>query len=140
KAKIGTGEAAGQDRARRAAVQALTDPLLDEEVAGAHGLLVSISGGDDLLLWEVDEAVREITDLVDADADIIWGSSHDPSLDGRIRVSIVAAGLGMAATAGAQPPRFVQPERIEIAPMPEPEAEAAELVPVPVMAAAAPIV
>ncbi len=86
RAKIGTGEAAGEDRASRAAVQALTDPLLDDDVAGARSLLVSIVGGDDLLLWEVDEAARQITDLVDTDADIIWGSSHDPSLHGQIRV------------------------------------------------------
>jgi len=128
RAKIGTGEAAGEDRASRAAVQALTDPLLDEEVAGARGLLVSISGGEDLLLWEVDEAVRQITDLVDADADIIWGSSQDPSLNGRMRVSIVAAGIG-EAVARADVPRIVLPERIEIAPILELEAEAPALEP-----------
>ena len=77
-------------------------------MTGARGLLVSICGGNDLLLWEVDEAVRQITDLVDADADIIWGSRQDPSLDGRMRASIVAAGIGAAARTGLS--RFVAPE------------------------------
>ncbi|MBV9930626.1 MAG: cell division protein FtsZ [Alphaproteobacteria bacterium] len=119
RAKIGTGEAAGADRGQRAAMQALTDPLLDEEVAGARGLLVSIVGGDDLLLWEVDEAARHITDLVDADADIIWGSSHDPSLQGRMRVSIIAAGIGPNSARGDMPDT-VEAAPVEIAPAPGP--------------------
>ena len=97
RARIGTGEASGDDRARRAAVQAMTDPLLDDQIGGAEGLLISISGGDDLLLFEVDEAARQITALAHPEADIIWGSSRDPALEGRIRVSIVAAGLGRRA-------------------------------------------
>ncbi|MFN3389640.1 MAG: cell division protein FtsZ [Allosphingosinicella sp.] len=124
RARIGTGEAAGEDRARRAAVQALSDPLLDDDIAGARGLLVSIVGGDDLLLWEVDEAARQITDLVDTDADIIWGSSHDPSLHGQIRVSIVAAGIDGAGSRSRLP--VAEAAAVETAPMPEPAPEPRE--------------
>jgi cell division protein FtsZ len=110
RARLGTGEASGQDRAARAAEQALTDPLLDEDIAGAQSLLISIVGGDDLLLGEIDEAAARITNLVDADADIIWGSNHDPELEGRIRVSIVAAGLAkVAAPAREALPILVTP-------------------------------
>jgi cell division protein FtsZ len=110
RARLGTGEASGEDRAARAAEQALTDPLLDEDIAGAQSLLISIVGGDDLLLGEIDEAAARITKLVDANADIIWGSNHDPELEGRIRVSIVAAGLAkVAAPAREALPILVTP-------------------------------
>ncbi|MBV8687951.1 MAG: cell division protein FtsZ [Alphaproteobacteria bacterium] len=120
RAKFGTGEAAGAERARRAAMQALTDPLLDEDAAGARGLLVSIQGGDDLLLSELDEAARQVTDMADPDADIVWGSSHDPSLRGRIRVSIIAAGIRGRAE-GAISPAAAAPPPVESLPPPEPE-------------------
>ena len=93
KAMMGTGEASGDNRALRAAEQAIANPLLDEALKGARGLIISISGGDDMLLMEVDEAAGHIKALVDPDADIIWGSASDPALEGRIRVSVVATGI-----------------------------------------------
>jgi len=101
KAMMGTGEATGEDRAIRAAEQAITNPLLDEAMKGARGLIVSITGGDDLLLMEVDEVASHIKELVDPDADIIWGSAFDPALAGRIRVSVVATGIDTEAAAPA---------------------------------------
>ncbi|HYI63864.1 MAG TPA: cell division protein FtsZ [Allosphingosinicella sp.] len=97
KAMMGTGEATGDNRAMRAAEQAIANPLLDEALKGARGLIISISGGDDMLLMEVDEAAGHIKALVDPDADIIWGSASDPALDGRIRVSVVATGIDARA-------------------------------------------
>ena len=78
KAMMGTGEASGDDRAMRAAEQAIANPLLDEAMKGASGLIISITGGDDMLLMEVDEVASHIKALVDPDADIIWGSAFDP--------------------------------------------------------------
>ncbi len=83
KAMMGTGEATGDDRAVRAAEQAIANPLLDEALKGARGLIISITGGDDMLLMEVDEVASHIKDMVDPDADIIWGSAFDPALAGR---------------------------------------------------------
>jgi cell division protein FtsZ len=110
RAMLGTGEADGDDRAVRAAETAISNPLLDEALKGARGLLISISGGDDMRLMEVDEVATHVKDMVDADADIIWGSAFKPELEGRIRVSIVATGLDRAdsqvatAEASERPP------------------------------------
>jgi cell division protein FtsZ len=93
KAMMGTGEATGEDRALRAAEQAIANPLLDEALSGARGLIISIQGGDDMRLMEVDEVAMHIKEMVDPEADIIWGSTFNSELDGRIRVSVVATGI-----------------------------------------------
>lgn len=100
KAMMGTGEAEGEGRALLAAQQAIANPLLDGvSMAGAKGVIVSISGGEDMGLFEVQEAGDHIRDLVDPDANIIWGSAFNPTLNGRIRVSVVATGLDDSASA-----------------------------------------
>jgi cell division protein FtsZ len=94
KAMMGTGEASGEGRAVRAAEEAITNPLLDDvSLAGARGLLLSITGGSDLTLYEVDEAATRVRQEVDPDANIIVGATTDPSLGDRVRVSIVASGM-----------------------------------------------
>lgn len=94
KAIMGTGEAEGENRARIAAEQALSNPLLDDcSMKGAKGVLINITGGKDITLIEIDEAANIIKEEVDEKADIIFGSSYDDSLDGKIRVSIVVTGI-----------------------------------------------
>ena len=94
KAMMGTGEASGDNRAIEAAEKAIANPLLDEaSMIGAKGVLVSISGGMDMTLFEVDEAATRIREEVDDDADIIVGAIFDKNLDGNFRVSVVATGL-----------------------------------------------
>ncbi|MEM0907443.1 MAG: cell division protein FtsZ [Pseudomonadota bacterium] len=94
KAMMGTGEASGEGRAMHAAEAAISNPLLDEtSMKGARGLLVSVVGGKDLTLFEVDEATTRIREEVDDDANIIFGATFDDSLDGIIRVSVVATGI-----------------------------------------------
>ena len=105
KAIMGTGEAEGEDRARIAAEQALSNPLLDDcNMKGAKGVLINITGGNDITLMEIDEAANIIREEVDEDANIIFGSSYDNSLEGKIRVSIVVTGInGGIASARPQP-------------------------------------
>ena len=94
KAMMGTGEAEGEGRAARAAEAAINNPLLEEtSMAGARGLLINITGGDDLTLFEVDEAVSTVRKQVDDEANVLFGSATDPSLEGKIRVSVVATGI-----------------------------------------------
>ncbi len=94
KAMMGTGEAEGDGRALEAAEKAIANPLLDGvSMQGAKGVIVSITGGEDMRLMEVDEAANHIRELVDADANIIWGSAFNNNLEGRIRVSVVATGI-----------------------------------------------
>lgn len=94
KAMMGTGEASGDSRAIEAAQQAIANPLLDGvSLDGAKGVIVSITGGDDMRLLEVDEAANHIRELVDDNANIIWGSAFNPELEGKIRVSVVATGI-----------------------------------------------
>jgi len=94
KAMMGTGEASGENRAIEAAEAAISNPLLDEvSMRGAKGVLINITGGMDLTLYEVDEAANRIRSEVDPDANIIVGSTFDSSLDGRMRVSVVATGI-----------------------------------------------
>ena len=103
KAMMGTGEAEGDKRALTAAEAAISNPLIDDaSMKGARGLLISITGGRDLTLFEVDEAATRIREEVDQDANIIVGATFDESLDGIIRVSVVATGIDQArgATAG----------------------------------------
>ncbi|PKP89568.1 MAG: cell division protein FtsZ, partial [Alphaproteobacteria bacterium HGW-Alphaproteobacteria-14] len=101
KAMMGTGEGEGENRALEAAEQAIANPLLDGvSMAGAKGVIISIIGGEDMRLLEVDEAANHIRELVDEDANIIWGSAFNPDLQGKIRVSVVATGIEQGA-AGA---------------------------------------
>ncbi len=94
KAMMGTGEASGDNRALEAAQKAIANPLLDGvSMQGAKGVIISITGGDDMRLLEVDEAANHIRELVDPDANIIWGSAFNPELEGKIRVSVVATGI-----------------------------------------------
>ena len=122
KAMMGTGESEGENRAIRAAEAAISNPLLeDTSMAGARGLLINITGGDDMTLFEVDQAANRIREEVAEDANIIFGSAVDDSLAGRIRVSVVATGIDtphqqtgepaatgprlVAMNGGASPPR-----------------------------------
>src|SRR5436853_5698753 len=100
KAMMGTGEASGEKRALTAAEAAIANPLIDDSsMKGARGLLISITGGKDLTLFEVDEAATRIREEVDQDANIIVGATFDESLDGIIRVSVVATGIEQAQIA-----------------------------------------
>jgi len=108
KAMMGTGEAEGDNRAIEAASKAIANPLLDGvSMKGAKGVIVSITGGEDMRLLEVDEAANHIRELVDEDANIIWGSAFNPDLEGKIRVSVVATGIeadsAAVAAAAAEP-------------------------------------
>ncbi|WP_340265488.1 cell division protein FtsZ [Sphingobium mellinum] len=104
KAMMGTGEAEGDGRALQAAEKAIANPLLDGvSMRGAKGVIVSIVGGDDMRLMEVDEAANHIRELVDPDANIIWGSAFNDGLNGKIRVSVVATGIDSEASANAAP-------------------------------------
>ena len=94
KAMMGTGEASGDKRAIEAAEKAIANPLLDDvNMRGARGLLISITGGRDMTLFEVDEAASRVREEVEADANIIFGATFDESLEGIIRVSVVATGI-----------------------------------------------
>jgi cell division protein FtsZ len=140
KAMMGTGEASGDNRAIEAAEKAIANPLLDGvSMKGARGVIISITGGEDMRLMEVDEAASHIKELVDPDANIIWGSAFNNELEGRIRVSVVATGIDAEAATQAPPlPAKVftfpgartaasaaEPARITLTP-PEPAAETAQ--------------
>jgi len=126
KAMMGTGEAGGDNRAIEAAEQAIANPLLDGvSMRGARGVIISITGGEDMRLMEVDEAANHIKDLVDPDANIIWGSAFNNDLEGKIRVSVVATGIdaeqGVQATPAkvfAFPASARMPEPIRSEPAP----------------------
>ncbi|MBE9476115.1 MAG: cell division protein FtsZ [Proteobacteria bacterium] len=97
KAMMGTGESSGEDRAIQAAEKAIANPLLDEiSLKGAHGVLINITGGHDLTLFEMDEAANRIREEVDEEANIIVGSTLDTGLEGVMRVSVVATGIDAA--------------------------------------------
>ncbi len=122
KAMMGTGEAEGENRAIAAAEKAIANPLLDGvSMKGAKGVIVSIVGGEDMRLMEVDEAASHIKELVDPDANIIWGSAFNNSLEGKIRVSVVATGIEADAAAAPEPARvfsFPKSRKVEdVAPM-----------------------
>ena len=94
KAMMGTGEASGEDRAQQAAEKAIANPLLDEiSLSGARGVLINVTGGNDMTLFELDEAANRIRDEIDGDAKILVGTTLDPNLEGIIRVSVVATGI-----------------------------------------------
>jgi cell division protein FtsZ len=104
KAMMGTGEAEGEKRALAAAEAAISNPLIDDaSMKGAKGLLISITGGRDLTLYEVDEAATRIREEVDQDANIIVGATFDENLDGIIRVSVVATGIDHSLAAQRSP-------------------------------------
>ncbi len=128
KAMMGTGEASGEDRALLAAQNAIANPLLDEvSLKGAKAVLVNVTGGLDMTLLEVDEAANAISDQVDADANIIFGAAFDPSLDGKIRVSVVATGMDGASIAAIEPKVERGLSRAEPLRIPEPAPRAAQV-------------
>jgi cell division protein FtsZ len=107
KAMMGTGEAEGERRATEAAEQAIANPLLDDtSMSGAKGVLINITAGTDITLFEVDEAANRIRDEVDGDVNIIFGSTFDESLEGKVRVSVVATGI--ESIAGVRPEPVVR--------------------------------
>ncbi|MCP5084979.1 MAG: cell division protein FtsZ [Alphaproteobacteria bacterium] len=148
KAMMGTGEASGEKRAIEAAEAAISNPLLDDvSMRGAQGLLISITGGPDLTLYEVDEAATRIREEVDPDANIILGATFDKDLEGVIRVSVVATGIeevsqvaapptydeyhyDIAPKASEQKPAPVVEERTQVPPPPQPIAAEAEAEPI----------
>jgi cell division protein FtsZ len=148
KAMMGTGEAEGDKRAMTAAEAAISNPLIDDaSMKGAKGLLISITGGRDLKLYEVDEAATRIREEVDQDANIIVGATFDESLDGIIRVSVVATGIDQVAPQRAPLPlaeqriaevahrmRADSQRVIERAPAVEPAVRTVTPAPVPVVA------
>ncbi len=129
KAMMGTGEAEGEGRSVAAAEAAVSNPLLeDTSISGARGVLINITGGLDMTLFEVDESANLIRDQVDADANIIFGSTFDEKLDGKIRVSVVATGIDSEAMARPRPVAAARADRpARPAPHPDvaPEPEAA---------------
>ncbi len=137
KAMMGTGEAAGEDRAVQAAEKAIANPLLDEiSLKGARGVLINITGGYDLTLFELDEAANRIRQEVDPDANIIVGSTLDPDIDGVMRVSVVATGIEAEESVREipRPVRAADAKPLEVAPAAAAPAPVAE----PVAAQAAP--
>ncbi len=114
KAIMGTGEAEGDNRAQEAAKQALSNPLLDDcSMHGAKGVLINITGGDDITLMEIDEAASIIKEEVDDNANIIFGSSYDENLAGKIRVSIVVTGINDGKPQPEIQPRTKEPSLID---------------------------
>jgi cell division protein FtsZ len=116
KAMMGTGESEGERRALDAAEAAIANPLIDDaSMKGARGVLINITGGRDMTLFEVDEAANRIRAEVDEDAHIIFGAAYDESLEGRVRVSVVATGIRSAAQAAPKPaePRLSILERLQ---------------------------
>jgi cell division protein FtsZ len=108
KAMMGTGEADGDNRAIRAAEAAISNPLLeDTSMAGARGLLINITGGDDMTLFEVDQAANRIREEVDEEANILFGSAIDETLNGKIRVSVVATGIDTPLSRSEERPKLV---------------------------------
>lgn len=102
KAMMGTGEASGENRAIHAAEAAISNPLLDHtSMKGARGVLINITGGMDMTLFEVDEAANRIREEVDGDANIIFGSTFNPSLEGKIRITVVATGIDIESNKNA---------------------------------------
>ncbi len=144
KAMMGTGEAEGENRAIEAAEKAINNPLLDGvSMKGAKGVIISITGGEDMRLMEVDEAASHIKELVDPDANIIWGSAFNNNLDGKIRVSVVATGIEADAITAPEPARvFAFPtarKNEEIVRTPEPSIARASIFEAVGAAAPAPI-
>ena len=138
KAMMGTGEATGEDRAVQAAEKAIANPLLDEiSLRGAKGVLINITGGYDLTLFELDEAANRIREEVDPDANIIVGSTLDAEMEGAMRVSVVATGIDAVEVVAETPvPRRRMAEPLAPAPEPRPATEAPAAAAAPVAPAA----
>lgn len=120
KAMMGTGEAEGENRALEAAEAAISNPLLDEvSMKGAQGVLINITGGMDLTLFEVDEAANRIRGEVDPEANILVGSALDSSLDGKMRVSVVATGIEASSMPKADIPKktYSHEKSLEVSPV-----------------------
>ncbi|MCY4395012.1 MAG: cell division protein FtsZ [Rhodospirillaceae bacterium] len=129
KAMMGAGEAHGDNRSIDAAEAAISNPLLDDvSMKGARGLLINISGGPDLTLFEVDEAANRVRDEVDPAASIIFGSTFDPNLEGKIRVSVFATGIDSPMVVSQRPTelKVLRPARHEIEHAPPQDRGAAE--------------
>jgi len=124
KAMMGTGEAEGEDRAQKAADMAISNPLLDDvSMKGARGVLINITGGPDLMLFEVEAAANRIRAEVDPDANIIFGNTILDNMEGRVRVSVVATGIDAGEM---RMPKNVEPLRAHLEPVawtPEPKPE-----------------
>ncbi len=134
KAMMGTGESEGEDRAIKAADMAICNPLLDDvTMKGARGVLINITGGPDLMLFEVEQAANRIRSEVDPDANIIFGNTILDSMEGRIRVSVVATGIDADEM---RLPRNVEPLRAHIKPvrMADPKPEPRSAIAAPMMA------
>ncbi len=154
KAMMGTGEADGESRAIAAAEAAISNPLLDDiTMRGARGVLINITGGPDMTLFEVDEAANRIREEVDNDANIVFGSTFDEAMEGLLRVSVVATGIEAEAATAPRPipsglstltPRVARPAAtvpeaaVPGAPAPEASAEANPAVETPNLEAATP--
>ena len=111
KAMMGTGEAMGERRAVESAEAAISNPLLDDiSLKGARALLVNITGGMDMTLFEVDEAMNRIREEVDPEANIIFGSTFNDAMEGKMRVSVVATGIEAAKQAAPVAPKMITPE------------------------------
>jgi cell division protein FtsZ len=130
-AMMGAGEAEGDERSVKASEAAISNPLLDDvSLKGARGVLINITGGPDMTLYEVDEAANRIRDEVDPNANIIFGSTFDETLQGKIRVSIFATGISRDAQTAPQPVRIKvvsdqgAPRKVEAAPAAAPSATA----------------
>ncbi len=133
KAMMGTGEAEGDGRALQAAEAAISNPLLDEgTIKGARGVLINITGGPDMTLFEVDEASNRIREEVDPEANIIFGSTFDQGLEGRIRVSVVATDIEAGRVEQVEQPKLatldlvVSPAAAKLAPEPAEESRVAD--------------
>ena len=140
KAMMGTGEGEGEDRARLAAEAAISNPLLDDvSMKGARGVLINITGGPDMTLFEVDEAANRIGEEVDPDANIIFGSTMDSTIEGKMRVSVVATGIDAIAETQPRPVLKVYsaPQKLIRTKDTEPAAEDAPAMPATAAAAAA---
>jgi cell division protein FtsZ len=112
KAMMGTGESDGENRAVLAAEAAISNPLLDNtSMKGARGVLINITGGSDMTLFQVDAAANRIREEVDQNANIIFGSAFNPELDGKIRVSVVATGIEQRQYGLSTKPQEVQEEK-----------------------------
>ena len=137
KAMMGTGEATGDGRAIESAEAAIANPLLDDvSMRGARGVLINVTGGPDMTLFEVDEAANRIREEVDADANIIFGSTFDEQMEGTMRVSIVATGIDANANAEPRSPMIslvhdadnAKPKKVEQTPEEKAEDTAPEVV------------
>ncbi len=140
KAMMGTGQAEGEHRAVEAAEAAISNPLLDEvSMKGARGVLINITGGLDMTLFEVDEAANRIRDEVDPDANIIFGSTFDPGMEGEMRVSVVATGIDVREATADKPHRVAasRPAPQRPAPVSQRGADAVAAIRRPVAPAAA---